>query len=180
MLDRLVEIHDEHDDVQRMLATHGEGEFVGDLALSGWIAFATAVVRRNGNFYTDERQQHGHGLVEAATTKALTQQPAHPELAATLPGRRSTRRWITPIVDHRDIATYRSRNLFLARRDRSAPRRPLRVGLCDTRADVGRDGESNLLERAVVDPDRDALRRRVRGPEDQNAVSVAAKDWAGP
>ena len=48
MLDGLVEIVDEHDDAQRMLATHGEGGFVGDLALSGWIALATAVVRRNG------------------------------------------------------------------------------------------------------------------------------------
>jgi hypothetical protein len=33
---------------------------------------------------------------------------------------------------------------------------------------------------AFVDPDRDALRRRVRGPEDQNAVSVAVKDRVGP
>src|SRR5215831_484058 len=44
-----VAVVDEHADRERTLSTHGPGEFVGDLALlTGGIAFATAIVRRNG------------------------------------------------------------------------------------------------------------------------------------
>ena len=49
VLDGLVAVIDEHDHEQRPLATHGKGEFVGDLALlSGGIAFAKGVVRQDG------------------------------------------------------------------------------------------------------------------------------------
>ena len=49
VLDGVVAVVDEHDDEQRTLATHGKGEFVGDLALlSGGIAFAKGVVRQDG------------------------------------------------------------------------------------------------------------------------------------
>jgi thioredoxin reductase (NADPH) len=49
VIDGTVAVVDELDAEQRTLATHGNGEFVGDLALlSGGIAFATAVVRQDG------------------------------------------------------------------------------------------------------------------------------------
>jgi thioredoxin reductase (NADPH) len=49
VLDGLVAVVDDHGDEQRTLAIHGEREFVGDLALlSGGIAFASAVVTKDG------------------------------------------------------------------------------------------------------------------------------------
>jgi thioredoxin reductase (NADPH) len=49
VLDGLVAVVDDHEDVERTLARHGAGEFVGDLALlTGGIAFAAAVVREDG------------------------------------------------------------------------------------------------------------------------------------
>jgi thioredoxin reductase (NADPH) len=44
-----VAVVDRHEELERTLATHGPGEFVGDLALlTGGIAFASAVVKRGG------------------------------------------------------------------------------------------------------------------------------------
>jgi thioredoxin reductase (NADPH) len=49
VIDGLVAVIGERDGEQRTLAVHGRGEFVGDLGLlSGGIAFATAVVRQDG------------------------------------------------------------------------------------------------------------------------------------
>jgi CRP-like cAMP-binding protein len=52
VIDGLVAVVDEHGDAERTLATHARGEFVGDLALlTGGIAFASAVVRQDGELY---------------------------------------------------------------------------------------------------------------------------------
>jgi hypothetical protein len=49
VLDGEVAVVDERDGAERTLTTHGAGEFVGDPALlTGGIAFATAIVRRDG------------------------------------------------------------------------------------------------------------------------------------
>jgi thioredoxin reductase (NADPH) len=49
VIDGRVAVLDVHDDVQRTLAEHGPGEFVGDLSLlTGGIVFATAAVLQDG------------------------------------------------------------------------------------------------------------------------------------
>jgi thioredoxin reductase (NADPH) len=72
VIDGAVAVVDELDAEQRTLATHGNGEFVGDLALlSGGIAFATAVVRQDGE------------LLQVAATRlreVVEQEPALSEL----------------------------------------------------------------------------------------------------